>query len=57
MARERAVYGDVECARVLQQAIARRGAPEALIAEVMEDRIRGHMVDLPVSDPKIQAAE
>ena len=56
---ERAVDGDVECARVLQQATACRGALEGFIAEVIEDHIREHMVDpdLPVSDPKIQAAE
>ena len=56
---ERAVDGDVECARVLQQATACRGALEGFIAEVIEDHIREHMVDphLPVSDPKMQAAE
>ena len=56
---ERAVDGDVECARVLQQATACRGALEGFIGEVIEDHIREHMVDsdLPVSDPKIQAAE
>lgn len=56
---ERAVGGDVECARVLQQATACRGALEGFIAEVIEDHIREHMIepDLPVSDPKVQAAE
>lgn len=56
---ERAVNGDVECARVLQQATACRGALEGFIAEVIEDHIREHMIepDLPVSDPKVQAAE
>ena len=43
----------------MQQATACRGALEGFIAEVIEDHIREHMVDpdLPVSDPKIQAAE
>lgn len=56
---ERAIDGDVECARVLQQATACRGALEGFIAEVIEDHIREHMVtpDLPMSDPKVQAAE
>lgn len=56
---ERAVNGDVECARVLQQATACRGALEGFIAEVIEDHIRQNMIepDLPVSDPKVQAAE
>jgi DNA-binding FrmR family transcriptional regulator len=56
---ERAVGGEVECARVLQQATACRGALEGFIAEVIEDHIREHMVDpaLPGSDPRAQAAE
>ncbi|WP_068081194.1 metal/formaldehyde-sensitive transcriptional repressor [Novosphingobium rosa] len=56
---ERAVDGEVECAKVLQQATACRGALEGFIAEVIEDHIREHMVDpqLPGSDPKVQAAE
>lgn len=56
---ERAVGAEVECARVLQQATACRGALEGFIAEVIEDHIREHMVDpsLPGSDPKTQAAE
>ncbi len=56
---ERAVDGDVECARILQQATACRGALEGFIAEVIEDHIREHMIDpeLPMSDPKAQAAE
>jgi DNA-binding FrmR family transcriptional regulator len=35
------------------------GALEGFIAEVIEDHIREHMIepDLPVSDPKVQAAE
>ena len=56
---ERAVDADVECARVLQQATACRGALEGFSGEVIEDHIREHMVDpdLPISDPKVQAAE
>ena len=42
---ERAVEGDKECARVLQQATACRGALEGFIAEVLEDHIREHLVD------------
>jgi hypothetical protein len=35
------------------------GRAEGFIAEVIEDHIREHMIepDLPVSDPKVQAAE
>lgn len=53
---ERAVDGDVECARVLQQATACRGALEGFIAEVIEDHIREHMID-PADAPRAQAAE
>lgn len=56
---ERAVEGDGECARVLQQATACRGALDGFIGEVIEDHIREHMVDpqAPSSDPRTQAAE
>lgn len=56
---ERAVEGDAECARVLQQATACRGALDGFIAEVIEDHIRAHMLgpeDAP-DDPRAQAAE
>lgn len=42
---ERAVEADDECADVLQQATACRGALDGFIAEVIEDHIREHMVD------------
>ena len=56
---ERAVDGDSECGRVLQQATACRGALDGFIAEVIEDHIREHLVDpsLPRDDPRAQAAE
>ena len=56
---ERAVAQDSECARVLQQATACRGALDGFIAEVIEDHIREHMVDAdaPSDDPRVQAAE
>ena len=56
---ERAVNEETECARVLQQATACRGAMDGFIAEVIEDHIREHMVDpqAPESDPRVQAAE
>lgn len=44
-AMERAVDADDECAAVLQQATACRGALDGFIAEVIEDHIREHMVD------------
>lgn len=58
-AMERAVEADSECARVLQQATACRGALEGFIAEIIEDHIREHMIDpnADASDPRVQAAE
>ncbi len=47
---ERAVDADDECATVLQQATACRGALDGFIAEVIEDHIRDHMMS-PRSDP------
>jgi DNA-binding FrmR family transcriptional regulator len=56
---ERAVDADDECARVLQQATACRGALEGFIAEVIEDHIREHMVDpgARADDPRALAAD
>lgn len=56
---ERAVGEDAECARVLQQATACRGALDGFIAEVIEDHIRKHMVDpaAPADSPQRQAAD
>ena len=54
---ERAVESDQECARVLQQAIACRGALEGFIAEVIEDHIREHMLTESTTPDQAQAAE
>jgi len=56
---ERLVGEDSDCARVLQQATAARGALDGFIGEVIEDHIRAHLVDAdaPASDPRTQAAE
>jgi len=56
---ERAVDTEAECAAVLQQITACRGALDGLVAEVVEHHIRKHVVDpsIPSSDPRFQAAE
>jgi DNA-binding FrmR family transcriptional regulator len=56
---ERAVDADNECADVLQQATACRGALDGFIAEVIEDHIREHMVDSQSARdaPQVLAAE
>jgi DNA-binding FrmR family transcriptional regulator len=42
---ERSVEADDECAGILQQTTSCRGALDGLIAELIEDHIREHMVD------------
>lgn len=56
---ERAIDADNECATVLQQATACRGALDSFIAEVIEDHIREHMIDqkAAATDPRVEAAE
>ena len=58
-AMERAVDADNECATVLQQATACRGALDGFIAEVIEVHIREHMVDSKAGrdSPQALAAE
>ncbi|HTD12623.1 MAG TPA: metal/formaldehyde-sensitive transcriptional repressor [Steroidobacteraceae bacterium] len=56
---ERAVETGADCAAVLQQITACRGALDGLVAEVVEDHIRNHVVDSSAarSDPRTRAAE
>jgi FrmR/RcnR family transcriptional regulator, repressor of frmRAB operon len=53
---ERAVDADDECATVLQQATACRGALDGFIAEVIEDHIREHMMGLHAAQESARAA-
>ena len=52
---ERSVEADDECAGILQQATSCRGALDGLIAELIEDHIREHMVDPSVARESRQA--
>jgi len=54
---QRAVEADEECANVLQQATACRGALDGFIAEVIEDHIREHMTDEGRGADRTEAAE
>lgn len=56
---ERTVETEAECAAILQQITACRGALDSLVAEVVEHHIRKHIVDpsAPGNDPRSQAAE
>ena len=56
---ERALEEEASCTTVLQQATACRGALDGLIAEVIEDHIREHLVNprAPADDKRNRAAE
>jgi DNA-binding FrmR family transcriptional regulator len=56
---ERSIERDQECADILQQATASRGALDGFIAEVIEDHIREHMIDPSAARdaPQVAAAE
>jgi DNA-binding FrmR family transcriptional regulator len=42
---ERALVEELECGNVLQRITACRGAIDSLLAEVLEDHIRFHVID------------
>jgi DNA-binding FrmR family transcriptional regulator len=52
---ERALDQEIGCADVLQLIAGARGAINGLMAEVMEDHIRAHIID-PARDPDAQRA-
>jgi DNA-binding FrmR family transcriptional regulator len=56
-AMSRAVESDRDCAAVLQQATACRGALDGFIAEVIEDHIRGNLVQADNAEAVKDAAE
>lgn len=53
---ERALETETDCAEVLQLIASVRGAMNGLMAEVMEDHIRLHVVD-PATDPDPERAK
>jgi DNA-binding FrmR family transcriptional regulator len=53
---ERALETEIGCADVLQVIASVRGAMNGLMAEVMEDHIRFHVVD-PACEPNTQRAQ
>ncbi len=53
---ERALEAEAGCAQIMQQLTAARGAINALMAEVVEDHIRMHMID-PDRQPTGREAE
>ena len=50
---ERAVEAGADCAPILQQLAARRGAVNGLMAEILDSHLRGEFIQL-ASDPKIR---
>jgi DNA-binding FrmR family transcriptional regulator len=56
---ERAITANAECAAILQQATACRGALDGLITQVVEHHVREHVIDPKAKpgDPHNQAAE
>ena len=53
---EKLLEDDTDCGKVLQQLAACRGAINGLMAEILEDHIRFHVVD-PSIDPESEQAE
>jgi DNA-binding FrmR family transcriptional regulator len=53
---ERALDAEMGCAQIMQQLTAARGAINSLMAEVVEDHIRMHMID-PARKPTEREAE
>ena len=53
---ERLIENDGECGAILQQLAACRGALNGLMAEILEDHIRFHVMD-PDLDPESAQAE
>jgi DNA-binding FrmR family transcriptional regulator len=53
---ERALDAEVECTQIMQQLTAARGAISSLMAEVVEDHIRMHMLD-PARQPTVGESE
>ena len=54
---ERAVEGEKGCAEVLHLVVAARGAMNSLMAEIIEDHIREHVVDPAKDSDRSRGAE
>ena len=54
---ERALDGDASCSDLLQRITAARGAINGLMAEVIEDHVRAHLIDPGHEEDRTQAAE
>lgn len=54
---ERALDHEIGCSDVLQLIAGARGAINGLMAEVIEDHVRAHLVDVEHGEDRSQAAE
>ena len=54
---ERALDQEIGCSDVLQLIAGARGAINGLMAEVIEDHVRAHLLDAEHGDDRSQAAE
>ena len=53
---EKLLQDDADCSKVLQQLAACRGAMNGLMAEILEDHIRYHVID-PEVEPESEQAD
>jgi DNA-binding FrmR family transcriptional regulator len=56
-AAEQAIDADEGCAGVMHQLVACRGAINSLLAEVLEDHVREHLIGGTRSKAQVQAAD
>lgn len=56
-ATEQAIDSDAGCAAVMHQLVACRGAINSLLAEVLEDHVREHLIGNTRSKAQVQAAD
>lgn len=54
---EKALVGDSECAAVLTQIAAVRGAVQGLMAEVLDDHLREHLADEESPERRVQEVD
>jgi DNA-binding FrmR family transcriptional regulator len=56
-ATEQAIEAEENCAAVMHQLVACRGAINSLLAEVLEDHVREHLIGGTRSKTQVQAAD
>jgi len=56
-ATEQAIDSDQGCAAVMHQLVAVRGAINSLLAQVLEDHVREHLIGATRSKARVQAAD